>query len=154
MIPNCKNNSLEEKYNKLIDDLYYKPNDYLISDSYFVSGYVTSLRKSIHIFIVVDKSMYNINNIIIEKFGGSIRHSLGGYIFETAYGGANHSILKESTFSDYTAHKMNNYTILAKFNFTSEIPVYYANGSQVTNSAITNNYLIGTVIEDLKIRFE
>lgn len=53
MIPNCKNNNLEEKYNKLIDDLYYKPNDYLISDSYFVSGYVTSLRKSIYIYLLL-----------------------------------------------------------------------------------------------------
>lgn len=44
MIPNCKNNNLEEKYNKLIDDLYYKPNDYLISDNYLIEAVIEDLK--------------------------------------------------------------------------------------------------------------
>lgn len=151
MIPFCKQSiDIEGGVNSLLNDLYYKQGDIITSTNCMAIGCVTSLQKTLILNINTDKNMKNIDNINIEKFGGHIRHSFGGYLFTNVYIGADFSILDVSSFLEYSFSKVNNYTMEIKFHFSEEIPIY--NGEQkVVNSIKTNNYLVEAIIENLKI---
>ena len=72
-------NTLENQFNALIDDLYYKVGD-IVQNSYQVGGYVTGTSRRFYCEIYVPKSLKNIRSITCSGGSFILRTTSGGYL--------------------------------------------------------------------------